>query len=175
MAQMQAYLRALAESHADPGELLTRANRLFATKHTGHFVTMFLGCLNAETRSFIYAGAGHRGYLISSCGAIQMLHSTSMPVGIEETTVTPSASAIFLKPGDILVVPTDGIEEAMNLADAYFGEERMLDVVRNNRSKTAAQIVNALFDAARDFAEGRPQKDDITVVVVKVLEPGELR
>ena len=169
MAQTQAYLHALAESYADPGKLLTHTNRLFATSNSGHFVTMFLGRLDAVTRSFVYACAGHRGYLIASNGAVRVLDSTSIPLGVEEATTTSSAPAITLKPGDTLLVPTDGTEEAMSPEGRMFGRERMLDVVRNNGNSSATQIVDALFRKARKFTENRPQVDDITALVVKVV------
>jgi PAS domain S-box-containing protein len=167
MAQTQASLRALAESYADPGELLTHTNRLFATSKSGHFVTMFLGRLDATTRSFVYACAGHRGYLITSDGTVHVLDSTSIPLGVDEATTTSSAPAIVLKPGDILLVPTDGAEEAMSPQGRMFGRQRMLDVVRTNGNDSAAQIVDALFREARKFTEKRPQVDDITMLVVK--------
>jgi phosphoenolpyruvate-protein phosphotransferase len=169
MAQMQAYLHALADSYGDPGELLTHANRLFATSNSEHFVTMFLGCVDAATHSFVYASAGHPGYLISGNGTVRVLDSTSIPLGIEETTAPSSAPAAILKPGDILLVPTDGTEEAMSPDGRLFGRARMLDLVRNERTKSAAQIVDALFRAARDFTDERSQEDDITALVVKVL------
>jgi sigma-B regulation protein RsbU (phosphoserine phosphatase) len=68
-----------------------------------------------------------------------------------------------------LVVPTDGTEEAMSVDGRQFGRERIFDLVRNNRDKPAVDIVEALFQAARDFSEQRPQEDDITALIVKVL------
>jgi sigma-B regulation protein RsbU (phosphoserine phosphatase) len=175
MAQTQAYLRALAETCADPGELLAGANRLFATSDSGHFVTMFLGRLDVATRSFVYIGAGHQAYLIANDGAVRVLGSTSTPLGVEKTLATCSTSTISLEEGDILVVPTDGAEEAMSVDGRQFGRERILDLVRNNRDKPAVEIVETLFRAARDFAELRPQVDDITAVVVKVLPSASAR
>jgi sigma-B regulation protein RsbU (phosphoserine phosphatase) len=169
MSQTQAYLHALAESCSDPGELLTSANRLFAKCADGNFVTTFLGSLDTMTRSFVYAGAGHQGYLVCKSGAVRVLSSTSLPLGVENDTTIPSSPAIVLQTGDILVVPTDGTEETMSPEGTAFGQERMLNVVRTNRKKSAAQIVNALFLAARDFTHRRPQEDDITALIVKVL------
>ncbi|QEF97371.1 Phosphoenolpyruvate-protein phosphotransferase [Stieleria maiorica] len=170
-AQTQAYLHALAENSSDPGELLTNTNRLFGNSDTGHTVTSFLGRLDAATRSFVYAGAGHQGYLVRSNGAAQVLGSTGYPLGVELNAAISSAPAIVLQTGDTLVVPTDGTEESMSPGGREFGQERMLNVVRTNRRMSAAQIVNALFLAARDFADHRPQEDDITALVVKVLPP----
>lgn len=169
MAQTQAYLRALAETCTDPGELVTRANHLFATNDSGHFVTIFLGCLNVVTRSLVYVGAGHQAYHIARDGVVRVLRSSSIPLGIEKTLPPFAPSTITLEAGDILVVPTDGAEEAMSVDGRQFGRERMLDLVRDNREKPAVEIVETLFRAARDFAERRPQEDDITALVVKVL------
>lgn len=169
MAQTQAYLRALAESCADPGELLTRANRLFATSGCGRFITMFLGRLDADERTFVHAGAAHQGFLVRANGEAKVLDSTGLPLGVLDNTNVTLAPAIDLKAGDIVLLPTDGIEETSNPDRCLFGRERMLDVVRNHAAKSAAQIVEALFCEAREFAEGKLQEDDITAVVVKVL------
>jgi phosphotransferase system enzyme I (PtsI) len=175
MAQTQAYLRALAETCADPGELLAGVNRLFATSDSGHFVTMFLGRLDVATRSFSYVGAGHQAYLIAKDGAVRVLRSHSIPIGVENTMTPCTASRITLEAGDILVVPTDGTEEAMSVDGRQFGRERIFDLVRNNRDKPAVDIVEALFQAARDFSEQRPQEDDITALIVKVLPTASAR
>jgi sigma-B regulation protein RsbU (phosphoserine phosphatase) len=169
MAQTQAYLRALAETCADPSEILVRADRLFATSDSGHFVTMFLGRLDVVTRSLVYIGAGHQAYVIAHDGAVRVLRSTSTPLGVEKTLATCSTSTVSLEAGDILVVPTDGTEESVGVDGRQFGRERIFDVVRNNRDKPAVEIVETLFRAARDFAAQGPQDDDITAVVIKVL------
>jgi sigma-B regulation protein RsbU (phosphoserine phosphatase) len=175
MSQTQAYLRALAETCEDPGELLAGANRLFATSDSGHFVTTFLGRLDALTRSLVYLGAGHQAYLIANDGAVRVLRSHSLPLGVEQTLSPCRTSKITLETGDILVVPTDGAEEAMSGDGRQFGRERIFDLVRNNRDKPAVEIVETLFRGARDFAEGRRQEDDITAVVVKVLPSASAR
>jgi sigma-B regulation protein RsbU (phosphoserine phosphatase) len=169
MAQTQAYLRALAATCADPGELLARTNHLFGRSDSGHFVTVFLGRLDVATRSLAYAGAGHQAYLVARHGTTRVLRAASLPLGIEKTLDNSVTSTISLEPGDILVVPTDGVEEAMSGSERQFGQDHMLDLVRDNRDKTAAEIVDRLFRTARVFAEGRPQADDITAVVIKVL------
>jgi sigma-B regulation protein RsbU (phosphoserine phosphatase) len=169
MAQTQAFLRALAESCADPAELLARANRLFTTSESGHFVTAFLGRLDAPTRSLIYACAGHQGYLLADDGTVKVLRSTSVPLGVEETIPFASAPAVIFEPGDLLLMPTDGIAEATNPTGEMFGGDRMLKVVDKNRNKHAAEIVDALFREARDFVGSRPQEDDMTAIVVKFV------
>ncbi len=167
MAQTQAYLRALAEIHDDPGEILTHVNRLLAVNNTDVFVTLFLGCIDPARQSFVYASAGHRGYLFSCDGTAKFLESTSMPLGVLPDTPISSAREVFLEPGDMIVVTTDGIEEMRAPDGTLFGSQRTLDVVRFNRDKPAADMVQTLYQAACDFGDGKPPTDDMTVVVVK--------
>ncbi len=167
MARTQAHLRALAETCVGPGQLLARANQLFGTSDSGHFVTIFLGYLNVLERCFEYAGAGHQGYHISRAGAVSVLRSSSLPLGVN-TTITPRATTITLETGDTLVIPTDGAEEAISVDGRQFGRERIFDLVRNNHHKSASEIVGALFRAASEFGR-QPQEDDITAIVIKVL------
>jgi sigma-B regulation protein RsbU (phosphoserine phosphatase) len=171
MAQVQASLRALVEFRADPGELLRHANRLFAANDSGHFVTMFLGRLDAERRAFVYAGAGHQGYHFLAGGDVKFIEATGLPLGVVDVATVPSSPSINLEAGDIILLPTDGIEETYSPDGRLFGRQLMFEVIRNNREKSAAQIIDALFSAAREFAEGEPQRDDITAVVIKVLDP----
>ena len=83
MAQTQAYLRAwrrLVRIPANSWPAPIASSRL---SDSGHFVTMFLGRLDVVTRSFVYVGAGHQAYLIANDGAVRVLHSTSIPLGVE--------------------------------------------------------------------------------------------
>ena len=130
MAQMQAYMLALAECHVDPGDLLTHANRLFGRGDSGHFVTVFLCRIHAASRMFTYAAAGHQGFLMKEDGRVVQLEATGIPLGIEPHTSFPSSAAFSLHTGDTLVLLTDGVEEAMSPQQRVFGLERAFDVVR---------------------------------------------
>jgi sigma-B regulation protein RsbU (phosphoserine phosphatase) len=167
MAKAQAYLRALSEAHTDPGDLLTHANRLFGQDNSGHFVTMFLGRLDADERTFVYAGAGHAGYHILANGDVKLLEPKGLPLGVVPATSVASSPAIHLQQGDIILLPTDGIEEARNRAGHLFDRRRMFEITRDNRERSAAEIIEALFRAARHFTDRERQQDDITAVVIK--------
>ena len=169
MAQTQAHLRSIAEQCCDPGEILSRANRFFGRINSGHFVTTFLGRLDVAARSFVYAGAGHQGYLLSANGKVHVLKSTSTPLGVEEHWTLRPSPAVALEAGDIILLPTDGIEEAVDPNKNYFGRDRMFEVIRENAEKSAVRIIESLYSAARDFAGGQRQADDMTAVIVKVL------
>lgn len=169
MAQMQAHLRSIAELCSDPGEILSRANRFFNRNQSGCFVTMFVVSLEVAARSFSYAGAGHQGYVLRANGEVHILESTSTPLGIEEHWTLPPREKIALAAGDIILLPTDGIEEAKDPNNNYFGRDRMFDLIRANATQSAAQIVEVISSAALEFTAGR-QMDDVTAVVVKTLD-----
>lgn len=170
MAQTQAYLRAFAGECHDPGQLLTRVNRLFTRGESQHFVTIFLARLDVETRSLTYAAAGHCGYLLRGDGSELVLEANTIPLGIVPDLVVQASPQITLEPGDLVLLPTDGIVETENPAGAQFGAARTLELARAERHRAAAEIVQALYQAARDFADGAEQTDDISAVAVKVRE-----
>jgi len=172
MAETRAYLRILARNREDVGEILTRANRVLA-EDIGYerFITMLLVSLDPQRRTFTYANAGHpAGYVLGAAGQIKsQLKRTGLPLGIKPDMAYPQASATNLSPGDILLLLTDGIEEAMSPDESIFGTERILEIVRENRKKSAREIVDALYAAIRQFAQNAPQLDDVTAVVVKTV------
>jgi sigma-B regulation protein RsbU (phosphoserine phosphatase) len=77
-------------------------------------------------------------------------------------------ASIKLQSGDILLMFTDGVSEAMNAADDEFGEERMMDAVRSAAVLKSEALIAHLMSAADEFAAGAPQHDDMTLVVARV-------
>jgi sigma-B regulation protein RsbU (phosphoserine phosphatase) len=72
-----------------------------------------------------------------------------------------------LGPGDLLVLYSDGVTEANNASFDEFGEDRLIEVLKQHRDEPAAAIVEAVTKALTEFAAGAPQADDITLVVAK--------
>jgi PAS domain S-box-containing protein len=172
MAETRAYLRVLAGRREDAGEILTRANGILAEDMGAErYITLFLGRLDPANRTLTYASAGHSaGYLLDRAGAIKStLRRTEVPLGMRPDTVYPNAAELALESGDLLVLLTDGIEEAAGPDDEMFGIDRILETVRRHRDQPASQIVRQLYEAVRQFSRHVPQADDITAIVVKVL------
>jgi PAS domain S-box-containing protein len=171
MAETRAYLRILAGRREDVGEILTRANSVLA-EDVGNerFVTLFLARLDPRERSLCYASAGHHsGYVIGPDGeAKRSLPRTGVPLGVRPDTSYASSPEMTLEAGDLVLLMTDGVEETMSPDNTIFGLERILEVVRANRDGSSAEIVQALYEAARNFSLGAPQTDDITAIVIKV-------
>ncbi len=168
MSQTRAYLHAMLPLGLDVSELATRLNEfLISDDPDARFVTLFLAQLDPRDGSFVYASAGHRCFVLGPGDEVQPLESTSMPLGLVSAHV-PSARPRTLLAGQMVLFLTDGVAETLSPQGVYFGMEGTLDVVRANRHRPAAEIVQALYQSARDFAQDRPQQDDITAVVLKV-------
>jgi serine phosphatase RsbU (regulator of sigma subunit) len=137
------------------------------------YVTLVLACLNAETRTMRYSSAGHTtGYLLSANGDVRReVTSTGVPLGLfpeqrYETVITPN-----LQRRDVLALITDGISESFTHDGVEFGSHGALEVIRRHIHAPAAEIVNHVYRAAREFCGG-PQSDDMTVVVCRVGDCG---
>jgi PAS domain S-box-containing protein len=170
MAETRATLRAYATMTPDISFLLGCLNRSLAGSLSGNrFVTMFLGRIDPQTRSLEYASAGHEtGYLLRYSGDIgAVLGSTVPPLGIFPAQEFCS-QVVPLEHGDTIVLLTDGITESMNADGGLFGSDGALDFLIPQRQSTAAELVRGLYLAARAFAGGESQVDDITSVICKV-------
>ena len=183
MAEVHAYLRALALSYQENGRrsgdgvgrlvsLLNQAlNRELASDH---FVTLMLGRLDIATGSFVYVGAGHPwAYVLDSSGTLKArLKSSSLPVGILPDGDFAASGTVRLEGGDLVVFLTDGVLDARAPDGTPFGAQRVLDVVRLYRHDPASLIVANLYHAVCAFSQNVPQDDDITTIVVKVGADG---
>jgi len=173
MSETRACLRVLAQSFSDVGDILTRANRMLAAD-TGdfHYVTLAMARLDPRAQSLVYASCGQRGYLLDTDHQVTTLDSTSLPLGVEQEVVVPSSPVMELKPGQIVTFFTDGVFEAESPGRVRFGAERALKVIDSQRDQPARAIVDALYQEIAGFTGHRPQRDDITVVVLKVDATG---
>ncbi len=175
MAETRAYLRVLTGRREDVGEILNRANAVLAEDvGTERFVTMLFARLDPRTRAWVYASAGHpTGFVLDAHGKVKTtLPRTGVPLGIRTDTHYVASGELILAPGDLVLLLTDGIEESMSPDNQVFGEERLLQVVRAHRRQPAQQIVEALYQAVREFVRDGPQIDDVTAIVIKVCENG---
>jgi serine phosphatase RsbU (regulator of sigma subunit) len=174
MAATRAYLRVLAQTCADIGTMLGLANRLLAQDVSdGRNVTLLLGQIDLARRTLIHTSAGHPpGYVLARDGTVRaFLYSTGPPLGIlPDADYAPTTGSV-LEPGDVLLLVTDGVLEARDpTKQQMFGRDRTLDVIRAHRRYSAREMVETLCEAVQNFAQGRPQLDDITVIVIRVSE-----
>jgi phosphoserine phosphatase RsbU/P len=169
MALSRTLLHVSGSTAGDPTAAIRQANRwIYEDGRSSMFVTVFYGVLDAAAMQFSYVNAGHNPPLLVRDGGVQELgNSRGIALGVVPD-VSVAATTLDLRPGDILVLYTDGITEAFNDLDEAFGEERLRDYVQAGRAMPARDILDGLVAEIRRFAGGAAQSDDITLVVVKV-------
>src|SRR5208337_3798987 len=116
-----------------------------------HFITLAMARLDPRQRTMVYASAGQRGYLLHAGVDVTILDSTSLPLGVRPDTVVPAASAIALKPGELVTFFTDGLSEAESPGRVRFGVARALQVIRSEREKPAREIIEGLHQEVLGF------------------------
>jgi len=169
MANLQASLRALASEYLSPKEVVFKINNLiFRNTDIATFITFFYGILDTKKRTFTYTNAGHNPpYLLHRDGSLRTLTEGGLILGMMENVIY-GEQRIQLAPGDLIVMFTDGVTEVINQREEEFGEERLVRIIRENRSAEAKQLINKINDALRRFTGGVHQNDDITLVVMRI-------
>jgi sigma-B regulation protein RsbU (phosphoserine phosphatase) len=173
MAAARGVLRSHATSHgANLGKLFETLNR-HLVRDTGEeqFMTLFYAVLDAEAKSLVWTSGGHDPalWLQNAGGEIQELPNTGIPLGILEDAPYEQAGPIELRPGDIVLVGTDGIWEARNTDGEMFGKDRLRRILSDSGDRSASEIHDMTVEAVHDFRQARPQEDDVTLVVIKAL------
>jgi sigma-B regulation protein RsbU (phosphoserine phosphatase) len=131
------------------------------------FATVFVGQYQPISRSLSYANAGHSPVVyLPAGGKAQLLLADSTPMGIEAKNEAVDKELV-IQGGDVLVVASDGLNEARNGQNEMFGYNRLLRLIEDLADKPARQISADLFQAVDEFSAGRSQDDDQTVVVLK--------
>jgi sigma-B regulation protein RsbU (phosphoserine phosphatase) len=174
MASTSAHLRSFAEDHDKIEEILAHTNSLLCREtEEGRFVTLLFARVDVGSRTLHFVNAGHpSGYVLGpSAETKAILGSNTRPLAVLPDTPFPVDGPLSFEPNDIVLLITDGILEARSPRDELFGAERMLEVVRANHRRKAADIIRSLEEAIRDFDGRRELHDDVTIVVIKV-EPG---
>lgn len=171
MAETRAYLRSLTTACSDVAEILTRANQFLTHDLAdGQFVTLLLCCLDPQKRTLTFASAGHvPGFLLNKSGRVNStLGGTGPPLGLFTDSRFSSDVLVLSNPGQILLLPTDGIMESRAPDETPFGIRRTIKFVGSHKHETARQIVEGLCRAVKTHTAAQPQLDDITTVVIKV-------
>ena len=168
MMALHARVQVLAEEPRDLGAFMTRLNKATCSNcPSNRFITFFFCTFDAASGGLAFANAGHNPpIVIRAGGQAEMLEGGGPPLGI--LSMAPYAQqSIALNSGDLLVVYSDGVTECLNMQEEEFGEDRFIEVLRQNRTQPAATIVEAVNKALLEFADGAPPADDITLVVAK--------
>ncbi len=176
MALSRTLIRASGEGEPDPGVAIRNANRMiYENVKSSMFVTTFYAVLDAKAMSFSYVNAGHNPAVIVRTGNAEphYLDGRDIALGIvPEVNIVPKV--LTLEHGDLLVMYTDGVTEAFNTDEDWFGEERLVAFVRKNRELPVKDILSGLVAKIRNFAGSAPQSDDLTLVIIRMHEPDQI-
>lgn len=172
MATTSTLLRVSAHDHAAPDQALQHANAwINAGNREDMFVTAWYGILDPASQRVDFANAGHSLalHVQAADGAIRMLRPAGMPLGVTEDLVL-ERDAVTLAPGDLLVLYTDGVIDALNEAEEDFGQDRLEALLFGRRHESAQQVVDALRSAVLAHTGQAPLYDDVTLVALRQLD-----
>ena len=171
VTQMRAMLRMCVRFGADTTAAVVNINeQLDEDLASNRFVTAFLGELDPEKHRVLYHAGGQGPLLLfRTAGEPDWRSSTTLPLGMMSGLSIKEPSVFDLAPGDILVLATDGIFEYENPREDQYGEERLLEIVRAHQELPAADLIGRIVADVEKFAEGVPQGDDMTIVLVRRL------
>jgi serine phosphatase RsbU (regulator of sigma subunit) len=169
MALSRSLWRTFAIDHpAEPERTMAETNlRILADTHGGLFITLFYGILDPDSGLLTYCSAGHLpGLLVrAKDGQVERLERTGMTLGALEEARWKQ-ERVQLEVGDSLILYTDGIPDALNEADQFFGQERLEQVVEKMQARSARAIREALLDEVSMWVGKSAQFDDLTLMVL---------
>lgn len=171
MALSRTVLRANALVSRSAREAVREANVLITEDaKSGMFVTVFYAVADPIERTLTYVNAGHNPPLLFRAGG-------GRPAGLKGTGiilgVMPEAEygeeTIHLKSGDLVLLYTDGVTEAINSGEEQFGEARLIETVVNSLDRSPTGIIENVRDAVMEFSGDEPQFDDLTLMALRVV------
>jgi len=161
---------------ASAAEALVLANAdIFPDLDERTFVTVFYGVLAVKERLLRFSRAGHNPLILYNRDrrpALQVHDSKGMALGMDAGPIFRDSIEeleIVLRPGDLLVQYTDGVTESMNAQREEFGLRRLSQVIEEHGHDEAEYVLWKIEKAIEQWTGGAPQKDDVTMIAVKVL------
>ena len=174
MATVRGFLRLRATIPGTLGDIMSDINREFAKDvgDSGQFMTMFLTRIDRGRNRIEWVRAGHEPAILydpdtDSFGSLD--EGQGLPLGVSQDMVY-QASSCDIKPGQIIILGTDGIWEARNAAGELFGTERLQHIIHTYSRESARTIVLSVLDAVEAFRGKGEQEDDVTLVVIKIAD-----
>jgi len=166
MANLQAVLRMIVESGRSPGEVVSKLSQhLHQVTDASKFATFFYAEWNKADRLLRYVNAGHHSpIVIGSCRG-QRLERGGLPLGVFPDLEFQTGE-VELAAGDIIVVYSDGITEAVARSGDEFGEQRLEKIVESLAHEPLAEIQRRVLEAVRNWTNREPQ-DDMTLLLVR--------
>lgn len=174
MTFVKGVLHSLCREIDSPAEILKKTNRLFCDNAPrGTFVSLVYGIIDLEKKVFRFARAGHNPILRlnSGNGAIEELQPKGIGIGLTPNDIFDNnieEVELDLNVGDVLVLYTDGIVEALNKNHKFYGSKRLNKFLLKNKDRSASDILEKVSYDVRSFIADAKQHDDMTMLVMKL-------
>lgn len=170
MAQATRLFRILATQHMMPAEIATRMNSVLTeSNEQGMFITMFIGLVNLETGRLDYCNAGHNPPVLGIDGDDHFMEMESnAPIGLWPNLEFAGEYVDSIRQ-KLLLVYTDGLNEAENLQQEQFGEDRLLDILNHRHFNSCRELVEHLNVQVANHRNGADPNDDLTMMCLMVL------
>lgn len=173
MASLRASLRGVTlDNPRDFAKLMDKVNRLvYEASASNRYATFFFAAYDPISRKLDCVNAGHNPPILlrSSNGRAQTIRLEADGPVVGLLPFAPyTEQTLTLEPGDLLLLYTDGISEAMTQEDEEWGEERLIAAAEKSRGKRAGEVMRDIFNAVDAFTAGAPQHDDMTLLVLKL-------
>ena len=172
MTTARAFLRMRSSQPGTINDIVTDMNRHLSEDilDSGKFMTLFYLSIDVKKKCIEWIRAGHEPAWLydPDDDAFHELKGQGVALGIDDEYEYRSSSKTGLKPGQVLIVGTDGIWEGHNRSGEMFGKLRFQEVVRNNARAVAENILDSVFSEQRVFTQDTRTEDDLTLVIIKI-------
>jgi sigma-B regulation protein RsbU (phosphoserine phosphatase) len=168
MANLQATLRGQTLLGNNSKSCVSFANEmLYQNSAPNKFATLFYGIIDSSKNELSYCNGGHNNpFFFSHDNKLTPLDKGGLIVGIMPSVIYEEDTIPF-NSGDLLVIFSDGITEAMNNTEEEFGEQRLIDVILQNKNEPAKDLIEIIIKKVQEFSGIQSQMDDITLVIIK--------
>ena len=169
VAQVRSMHRMAARLGASPMDFIEHLNaQLHEDSRSSRFVTAWFGHVEPDSGRLLSIAMGQGPlFLVRADGTVESLEADAPPLGITPDLLVDQPTIIDLEPGDMFVVPTDGIMEALNAQDEEYGDERIANLLAEHRALPLIELLELIRSDTERFHEDREPADDRTVLVVR--------
>jgi sigma-B regulation protein RsbU (phosphoserine phosphatase) len=168
MSAFRALLHSQIKSNNNPSEIMSILNQQIPiVSRKRDFISVFYAILNFKEHICTYTNCGHNPpLLLRSNGKMELLEQGGAALNILEDA-TFDFDSVKLEPGDQIIFYTDGVTEVFSLNSEEYGVERLKEIVRESKDKSAGEIISNIVKSTKNFSETKLYRDDFTLVVLK--------
>ncbi len=168
MALVLAGLRSQRQFFMTTCDVIYRLNNLlYESTIEGNYVSFFYALISAEKKRLIFTNAGHNPpILLRHNGKVERLQDGGIVIGFMPNIEYKQKELEFM-PGDIILMYTDGITEAMNDRQEEFGEERLIALVNKHKNRPVYELRQLIIESVQKFSGKEALEDDMTLVICK--------